>query len=211
MSDCDVDGDVEDKIAQALEVAKTRGDLPANAQQFVKKSLTDDPWQVLKQFIKSNVADDFSWGKLDKRFISEELYLPTLYSEGMGCMVVSIDTSGSTYSYWSQFATHVEKAVKTAKPKRLIVLHCDSQVDFVDDQSGGFNISVPESNFYGGGGTSFIPPFDWLRERGIQPDCMVYLTDCWGPFPKNDPGFPVLWASCSRDKAPWGRTIHICQ
>jgi len=29
----------------------------------------------------------------------------------------------------------------------------------------------------GGGGTSFIPPFDWVKEKKMNPEVFIYLTD----------------------------------
>ena len=36
----------------------------------------------------------------------------------------------------------------------------------------------------GGGGTNFAPCVQWLDERGIVPQTLVFLTDLWGEFPK---------------------------
>ncbi len=47
----------------------------------------------------------------------------------------------------------------------------------------------------GGGGTSFVPFFDWVtkqEEEGAQPLC-IYLTDGYGTFPHTPPASPVLW------------------
>jgi predicted metal-dependent peptidase len=47
----------------------------------------------------------------------------------------------------------------------------------------------------GGGGTSFIPPFEWVEKNGITPACLIYLTDMkCHQFPP-EPDFPTLWIS----------------
>jgi predicted metal-dependent peptidase len=62
----------------------------------------------------------------------------------------------------------------------------------------------------GGGGTDFKPPFKWITDKGIDPACVIYLTDgeC-NSFP-DEPDFPVLWAIYGRKRTvPWGEVIMI--
>jgi len=54
-----------------------------------------------------------------------------------------------------------------------------------------------------GGGTDFRPVFDWVAREGETPDGLIYLTDMYGCFP-SAPGYPVLWASCTKDWSPDG-------
>jgi len=50
-----------------------------------------------------------------------------------------------------------------------------------------------------------VPPFKWVEENGIEPKCLVYLTDlCCNSFPQA-PDYPVLWVTESgRTGAVWG-------
>ena len=70
----------------------------------------------------------------------------------------------------------------------------------------------PACRLGGGGGTSFIPPFEWLEERGIRPDCLVYFTDMGGSFPQDDPGFPVIWCDTTgdyNDRVKFGEIVRV--
>jgi predicted metal-dependent peptidase len=52
---------------------------------------------------------------------------------------------------------------------------------------------MPEAR--GGGGTSFVPFFDWAGQQesgGTQPLC-IYFTDGYGSFPQAPPESSVLW------------------
>jgi predicted metal-dependent peptidase len=60
----------------------------------------------------------------------------------------------------------------------------------------------------GGGGTDFCPPFQYVQDQGIRPECLVYLTDLYGPFPAA-PEYPTLWCSTTSQVAPFGTTIEI--
>jgi predicted metal-dependent peptidase len=44
----------------------------------------------------------------------------------------------------------------------------------------------------GGGGTSFVPVFETLRETPTK--TLVVFTDTWGTFPDFTPPYPVVWA-----------------
>jgi predicted metal-dependent peptidase len=61
----------------------------------------------------------------------------------------------------------------------------------------------------GGGGTEFGPCFEWLDERGIQPQTMVFLTDLYGTLPASAPAYPILWASTGGRRAPFGEVIAM--
>jgi ribosomal 50S subunit-recycling heat shock protein len=62
----------------------------------------------------------------------------------------------------------------------------------------------------GGGGTSFIPVFNWVDEQRLTPDALVYLTDMKGSFPQHAPSYPVIWGSILKDKkAPFGEIVDI--
>jgi len=50
-------------------------------------------------------------------------------------------------------------------------------------------------NFQGGGGTSFIPVFDWVEQQGTQPETLIYFTDAQGAFPEAPPNYPVIRSS----------------
>jgi hypothetical protein len=38
---------------------------------------------------------------------------------------------------------------------------------------------------------------------------LVFLTDLCGTFPENEPGYPVIWASTERRKAPFGSVVPM--
>jgi predicted metal-dependent peptidase len=53
--------------------------------------------------------------------------------------------------------------------------------------------------------------FDEIREMGIKPDALVYLTDGCGTFPSVQPEYPVLWGDISHNEKlyPWGEVVDI--
>jgi predicted metal-dependent peptidase len=61
----------------------------------------------------------------------------------------------------------------------------------------------------GGGGTSFIPVFDWIASRDRAPDLLVYFTDADGAFPAHEPAYPVLWLIKGKRTVPWGQRVQL--
>jgi len=61
----------------------------------------------------------------------------------------------------------------------------------------------------GGGGTSFVPVFDWITAAELRPDLMLYFTDAEGYFPATAPDYPVIWLVKGRGKVPWGERIQL--
>jgi hypothetical protein len=41
------------------------------------------------------------------------------------------------------------------------------------------------------------------------PKAVVILTDLYGAFPTEEPGYPVLWVSTTKQIAPFGETVRM--
>lgn len=208
------DGSPEDaidwKIAtiQAANTARMEGKLPASLARFVEElTAVKIDWRAaLRRFITETAKDDYSWMRPNRRFIEAGFFLPTLYSETMGEIVTVIDTSGSiTQEILNTFGAEIKAIIQHAKPSKTYVIYCDSEVNQIDEFSPTDDIKFA---MHGGGGTSFIPPFEYCIQHNIKPVCLIYLTDLYGPF-GDPPEFPVMWVCTTEKTAPWGETIPI--
>src|SRR6478735_8288829 len=81
----------------AEKAAKMRGSMPGGVSLAIKDLLNPEmPWQeILRQFLRDQAKDDFTWRKPSTAGIANGMLLPGLRSERMGELVVAIDTSGS--------------------------------------------------------------------------------------------------------------------
>lgn len=197
-------------VLHAAKQAQAMGRLPKGMERLVQeiKNPPQDWRTLLRRFVQQNAASDYSWLQPNTRYLSMGLYLPSLRSENMPPMVVAIDTSGSIDDLvLSQFAREVNAIVQEMQPQAVHVLYCDTRIQAVDVFEQGEQISISPK---GGGGTDFKPVFNWLEEQGLQPSCLVYLTDMAGRFPISEPDYPVLWGDTEgRYPAPWGETVQI--
>jgi predicted metal-dependent peptidase len=217
-TDADEEGDVASEedwkqaTQQAAAIASGQGSMPAGSERLVEtvKQASVDWRSVLRRFLQEVARTDYSWVQPNRRYIAQGMYLPSLYSKEIGPMVVAIDTSGSIdNTLLSIFGAEFESAVKEMQPRRVHAMYCDARIQGIDTFEQGEPV---ELNPRGGGGTSFVPVFDELDKLEDKPVCVVYLTDLFGDFPKDDHGVPTLWVTPSRyaQKAvPFGEIVPV--
>ena len=54
-----------------------------------------------------------------------------------------------------------------------------------------------------------MPPFKWVEENGVEPKCLIYLTDLRCHSFPDAPDYPVLWVTDSHKAVPFGETVRI--
>jgi predicted metal-dependent peptidase len=140
------------------------------------------------------------------------MYMPSTVSESMGRIVVGVDTSGSIGGRELQeFLSEVKAICDNVKPEMLDLMYWDTEVAahevYARDDLGRM---LGKTKPAGGGGTDAACVPDYIKARGIKPECVVMLTDgyvaSWGKWQQ-----PVLWCVVGGNKnnAPVGQTIHI--
>ena len=201
-------------LKQAVETAKQAGNCPAHLEKMVEE-ITDSsmPWQeLLRNFMTSQAKNDFSWVRPNRRFVHMGIYLPSAYSEELGSVAFVTDTSGSiSKSEKDLFIAELNSIVEDTQPACVHAMYVDTQVQQVDTiERDDYPITLREIH---GGGTTFEPPFVWLEEHGIVPDCLIYMTD---GYPNHkcvmaEPPYPVLWVCTSpaQDFASFGKVIYF--
>lgn len=195
--------------AQAASAAKMMGKLPGSMERFIDEMLQPkvDWREVLRRFIDKAAKDDFNWRRLNRRALSQDVYLPGLYSERCGKMQSWIDTSGSIDDHTlNTFGSEITAITEDVNPEEIEVGYCDADIAHIDTFKDGAPL---EFKMHGGGGTDFRPPFQRNEDEQITPVCMVYLTDGYGPFPEQEPDYPVLWVMTTDVKPPFGEYVRI--
>jgi predicted metal-dependent peptidase len=201
-------------VAQATRIAEARGkgDLPAGLARTVEEILRATvPWRdVLREFVTRTARSDYRWNRPNRRFVARRLYLPSLAGGSLGEVVVAVDTSGSIgQAELDRFAAEVQ-GILDAYDVHLTVLCHDMEVTEVEEWSpaqGPIKLHP-----FGGGGTSHECVFKWLEERGLDPNCVICLTDLYTTFPQAPPPYPVLWAvvgDCTSEP-PFGWRVSVC-
>lgn len=134
---------------------------------------------------------------------------------GYGCdtIVVGVDTSGSIgQQTLARFFGEMTGILKDLNPRVLRVVWCDAKVHRDDEITDMPDLAAVTRKGALGGGTSFVPVFEWVFEKRIQPEALVHLTDGLGSFPKDAPKYPVIWGSIYEEaKYPFGEVVQIPQ
>lgn len=191
---------------QALQAGKMDGDMARLVDFLLQPSL---PWRMLLARYMSGIArDDYSYTRPSSRRGDPAIF-PSLRSS-QAELVVAVDTSGSVQEdELSEFVSEID-AIKGQLRARITLLACDSK--FAADCPWVYEpweeFILPES-IHGGGGTDFVPVFDWTDKQDRSPDLLIYFTDAEGSFPEVMPNYPVLWLVKGKLPVPWGQRIQL--
>lgn len=206
----------KEAVAKAAAVAKAMGKLPASVQRMVDEIL--DPQISWTDHIRLLLAGKIgsrgeTWNKPNRRRLALHpiVIMPGRRGYGADTVVVGVDTSGSIGdSELAAFLGEVGGILNDCKPRRIIVLGCDSRISSEEEVSTLDDLrELGAKGLGGGGGTSFRPVFEWVEEHGVKPEALVYLTDGWGRFPEAEPAYPTIWAMTTEVEAPWGEVVRV--
>jgi len=204
-------GEAKVMVQGALNAAKRAGKLPAGLARMVDEALEPKvPWkEILARFIDGNARHDYSWSRPNRRYLDDGIMFPSLWSPGYGQVVMGCDTSGSIdektlQEICSEVLGCLDVYAERGQSPELTVMWCDTEV------SEQVVADAEELKPVGGGGTSFAPVFDHMREQGMQPRAIIYVTDGHCSDFGEPPECPVLWVLTETNKGfdpPFG---EIC-
>jgi predicted metal-dependent peptidase len=196
-------------VNQATTMARHVGKVPAGLNRTLEGAAEAavDWRELLRRFWSQATPADYSWMRPNRRHLWTGLYLPGVVREGVGEVAIAVDCSGSVSARQLRlFEAEARSILEGQRPERVYVLYFDAVVQKVETYEAGQRINL---NPVGGGGTEFGPCFEWLDDRGIRPQTLVFLTDLYGSFPPSTPSYPVLWASTGSQKTPFGEVIPM--
>jgi predicted metal-dependent peptidase len=170
-------------------------------------------WQdQLREFMSSlaDGKDVSTWQRVSRRWLQHDMYMPSTLSESMGRVVVGIDTSGSIGgAVLNEFLSEVRAICENVKPEMIDLLYWDTEVAAHEVYSRDeLDKLTAKTKPAGGGGTHAACVPEYIKARGIKPECVIMLTDGyvgdWGKWQH-----PVLWCINTSQRAPTGQTIHM--
>ena len=215
-ADLPSDAEFKEAIARAAGAAKAMGNMPAGFQRVVDEIL--EPQVDWREHVRMLVTGKVggrreSWDRPNRRRLALNpiIIVPGRRGFGAGTVVIGVDTSGSIGEReLSAFFAEVGGVLTDVRPKRILMIACDAAVEQVDEAGTVDDLAhIRVKGLKGGGGTSFVPVFDYIAEHDVKPDALIYLTDMLGTFPDDKPAYPVIWCATSKVEGPWGDTVHI--
>ena len=211
-----LEGEWKMAVKAATETAKQRGNLPANFEELIEE-LTREPqvdWRdEMYQFMVLNDRSDYSWSRSNRKFVSQGIYLPSLFAPAMGEIVWVTDSSASvSQEEFEVFGSEFNEVAQELHPERIHFMWCDTRLHGIEELTMS-DMPIDKMKPMGRGGTSFDAPFEWVRDNNIRPDCLVYLTDLEGRCTVEPPDYPVLWVNTDRNygqhSVPFGKVIDV--
>jgi predicted metal-dependent peptidase len=215
----ELERDIDQAIRQGLMAhEKVAGKGPGLSNRELEQLLEPkvDWREVLREFVKATCSakDTSSWRRVNRRFLSTGMYMPSMIGEKVGHLVVGVDTSGSVGGKeLAEFLSEVKGIAEEVKPEKVDLLYWDGRVAGHEEYTEHDVANIVSSTQpKGGGGTSPSCVSEYLNEQKIKPECVIMLTDGyvgndWG----NDWPAQVLWVITGGNDAvaPNGKTIHI--
>ena len=212
----DFGNDPEEKIHEkviesAVQYEKLRGTLPGSIKKIVEQFQTVKlNWrELLAQYLTPCFDSSRRWLPPNRRYISSGLYLQSRRDTFFQA-VLAIDTSASTLDDLDLFAAELTALFNSFGQYELSVICCDARIQSVKTYTQDSPFDNRNIQFQGGGGTSFIPVFQYVEENFPQTQILIYFTDGYGDIPE-EPDFPVLWVITpdGRNSIPWGYVIKL--
>jgi len=204
------------QIDQALRQGEVlRGKMQGNKNRTISKLLEPavDWREQMREFINSTCAnkDVSTWKRPHRRFIGQDIYMPSLIGESIGSIVVGIDTSGSISDKdICRALTELVSICKDVVPKSIELLYWGSTVVSHETYEHDYDAILTSTKPVGGGGTCVSSVKDYIAEKRLEPEVIVIITD--GYVESNWGGswqHPLLWAVTTNAVAPNGKTITI--
>lgn len=205
--------DIDAALRQgALMAGKLGGEMPRGLEEMLAPKVR---WEdEMREFVTALCSgyDLPSYRKPNRRFMGGNIVMPSHISETVGRIVIAVDASGSIWGrVLTAFLAEAGSLCGLVKPEGVDLLYWDTEVarhETYDENS--YDGMVVSTKPAGGGGTNPQCVVDYIKQKGMRPECIIVLTDgevgSWGtPWPA-----PTLWCITDRRiKSPVGRSVHI--
>lgn len=116
---------------QALRAANSCGSEPVGVERpLAESSRSQQDWRaILRDFVAATAPADYRWTPPNRRYIASGLYLPSVKRQGVGELVIAVDTSGSIGKLeLEQFAGEISAIADEVQPEGVHVVYCDAAV-----------------------------------------------------------------------------------
>ena len=210
----DMERRIESAAQQGGILAGRRGQaVPRSVQMsLIPKVLWTD---VMRDFVSTQAQgkdDDVSLRRLDKRWLLEDIIIPTTISETVGEAVFGFDISGSIpLAQVADGLCEIRALAQSVQPEKVRILWWDTSVRseqvFTPDQYDSIDKLLKPMS---GGGTTASCVSAYIAKQGYKPDCVVMFTDGYVESQVRWEGMPpTLWVVTKNIKfnPPAGRVV----
>jgi predicted metal-dependent peptidase len=136
--------------------------------------------EALREFVSATTKgnDEFTWRRMNKRHMANDIYLPSVENESIGEVVVAIDTSGSIGGEQiTEFATELVSICDLCQPEVVRVLWWDTEVHGEQVFKGNYTDIAKLLKPMGGGGTHVSCVSEYVNKNKVKAECVLVFTD----------------------------------
>jgi predicted metal-dependent peptidase len=210
--------EVESALRQGAKLAgKLGNNVPRDIQELLEHKI--DWKEALRDFVKNSVngQGQSTWRRLHKRYIGMDIVMPSSYDEVVGDICIAVDTSGSIGGKeLAQFLGEVKSICEEVCPEKIELLYWDAKVVAHEVyMQNELATLVDTTKPKGGGGTdpTCIPVY--MKDKRMEPQCLIILTD--GYIGRQNPSdwfmsFPIMWCikgNPSFNEKVVGKVVHV--
>jgi len=175
------------------------GRFGANTPRAIDEALeAKEDWRRVTADFMSNAVrgcNEYTWRKMNRRWLAEDIYRPSMEDETLGEVIVGIDTSGSIEgSLLSRFVAELASICEGCQPEKVRVLWWDTCVhgEQVFDEQTYTNIRKLLKPV-GGGGTKPGCVSQYMNKNRTNAQCVIMLSDGYFGSVEWTNTTPVLW------------------
>lgn len=176
---------IDEALRQGIIMQKKRSGDGSGGDRVIDGLLSPkiNPYDLLREYMVSVCSnrDDSTWRRPNRRFISQDIYMPSSFSPALGRILIGIDASGSIGgTELQEFFTETANICKSVQPEGVDLLYWDTQVcrhEFYPRE--GIDSMIDSTKPAGGGGTDVQSVRQWfITNRNIvTPEVIVIFTD----------------------------------
>lgn len=179
------------EVAERLKEKLEKGNIPGSWNIWVdahlrkpsKTNYLNLGIKNLRNILTTNRTgmSDFSYRKQNKRSYSDSIILPSWIDTEYN-ILIAVDTSGSMADdkIGTIVKSELDKIIKTFE--YVDVIECDADI-----QSVHYKVRhISKLKFKGGGGTSTIPIYDWIKNQRKKYHALIIITDGYTDWPKEE-------------------------
>ena len=150
----------------------------------------------LEKFVNGLSDNDYTYKRINKRYISHDLFLPSNRDDDIVNLVIAFDTSDSMTSSYNRVLSHMDHIQRLNFDLEITVIQCDTHIQSITHHSAlsPNRDKIKNLKIRGGGGTDPQPVFNYIRTKK-DIDGMLFFTDMeFPPFPLYI-NFEFMWCN----------------
>lgn len=185
----EVENEWLNRMNEAYIHAKERGKTPKGIERYIdslKKAKIN--WRgLMNKYLTAQIPYDYTWKRRGKKSYATETYLPDTIKDMIDVCVL-VDTSGSIgKKELAEFLSEIVGLAQTYKSQiNMRLMTHDTKIHEDLAVSNGNVETIKQLKGLGGGGTSHIQPFEYVKEKYPDCKCVISFTDGWSDMNEID-------------------------